>query len=134
MIAFIAPVLALAAAQASATPTPAPLTPQAADARCVAAFGIMGSDAKEEVQRASQLGALYFYGKLVGRDPGIDLKAAMLAAATAVAPNPKPEVLRCGAELQKSGEAMQAVGASIGAAPAAPAPAPAAKPGPKPTR
>ena len=118
-------VLALLAAQAAA---PAPPGPERADARCLAALGALASSDKEEAQRAAQLGALYFYGKLLGRNPGIALQAALTEAATAVTPNPRAELARCGQELQRSGSALQAVGAAMRdgapAAPLTPSPAP----------
>jgi hypothetical protein len=128
------------AAPAPARPSPVPTTPAAtpaisperADARCLAAFGMLASNQQADVQKASQMGALYFYGKLLGRNPGVNLSTAMLEAARAVAPDVRGELTRCGGELQKSGEAMQAVGSSMtGAAPAPrpmPSPTPTARP------
>ena len=102
--------LLLLAQAAPAAPAPSPAQ---ADARCIVAFGSMAGSDTEEVQRAAQLGALYFYGKLLGREPAVDLKAAMTAAATAVTANVRPELLRCGTELQRSGEALRAVGQAL---------------------
>ena len=99
--------LALLAAQAST------VTPEQADARCLTAMGALASSDKEEAQRAAQLAALYFYGKLLGRNPGIALQSVLTEAATAVAPDPKPVLARCGEELKQSGLALQTVGAAI---------------------
>lgn len=106
---------------AQAAPAAA-VTPEQADARCIAAFATMASSGKDPVQRAAQLGALYFYGKLIGRNPQLDLQTAMTAAAKAVGGNPRPELTRCGGELEQSGRAMQAVGQAMGGGPAAAAP------------
>lgn len=114
---MIAALLLLAQAAPAAT-----VTPEQADARCIAVFAAMASSDKEEMQRAAQLGGLYFYGKLLGRNPGLDLQATMTAAATAVKGDIRPELTRCGGELERSGRAMQAAGQAMGSgtAPAAP--------------
>ena len=131
-----ATLLLLAQAAPAAAPVTPPVSPQVADARCVAAFGILGTDAKDDVVRAAQMGALFFYGKLLGRDPAIDLPAAMVAATGSARGNQKAELARCGAELQRSGEAMQAVGQAMSDAgpPPAATPVPAPTPLPAPTR
>ncbi|MDB5696625.1 MAG: hypothetical protein JWN21_2168 [Sphingomonas bacterium] len=122
-------------AQATATPVPAPMaapvSPERGDARCLAAFGLLANDPKPDVQRASQMGALFFYGKLLGRNPRIDLRAAMTEAAAIAGPQVKAELQRCGGELQRSGEAMQAVGAAL--AGTAPRATPTPRPTPSPT-
>jgi hypothetical protein len=127
---FAAALFALVQAAASPAAAPVPVSPERADARCLAAFGMLATDTKADVQRASQMGALFFYGKLVGRNPRVDLKAVMLDAAQTVGPRIQGELQRCGGELQRSGEAMQAVGtALVGSAPAAkPTPEPSATP------
>lgn len=98
------------------------VSPERADARCVAAFGAMANDDKADVQHAAQLGALYFYGKLVGRRPGLDLRPVMLDAAQAIGPIVKAELSRCGKELGAAGTAMQAAGQSIASPPTPPPP------------
>ena len=130
---MIAALLALAQATAPVPAASPAVTPERADARCLAAFGLLVKDPKPEVQRASQMGALFFYGKLLGRNPRIDLRAAMLDAATLTGAQAQAELQRCGTELQRSGEAMQAVGAALtGAAPAAtPTPRPSPTPAPR---
>ena len=106
-------------AQAAA---PAATAPAQADARCLAVLGAIADSDQPELQRAAQLGALYFFGKLLGRDPAIDLKAAISEAARSVIANPRPEILRCGAELKASGEALKAVGQSLHDVPPPPLP------------
>ena len=117
-------------AQAAPAAAAVPLTPERADARCLAAFASLASGTDAGVQRASQLGALYFYGKLVGRNPGLDLKAAMLDASRMVALNTRSELQRCGEEMERSGQALIAVGNALGPN----APAPSATPTPLPNR
>ena len=129
---MIAALFALAQAAATPAPVTAPISPERADARCLAAFGMLASDPKPDVQRASQMGALFFYGKILGRNPRIDLKGVMLEAATMPAAQLQGELQRCGGELQRSGEAMQSVGAAL--AGSAPAAAPSPRPTPTPTR
>ena len=50
--------------QATATPAPAPapapVSPERADARCLAAFGMLATDSKPDVQRASQMARCSF--------------------------------------------------------------------------
>lgn len=124
---FTPALLILAQAPSAPAAAPVALTPERADARCLTAFGMMASNGQADVQRASQLGALYFYGKLLGRNPAIDLKATMLDAARAVAPDAKGELRRCGAEMEVAGKSMIAVGNALGgsAPKAAPSPVPA---------
>ena len=135
---MIAALFALAQAATAPPPiyVPTPVSPERADARCLAAFGMLASDPKPDVQRASQMGALFFYGKVLGRNPRVDLKAAMLEAAAMPAAQMQGELQRCGGELQRSGEAMQSVGTALaGSAPAAtPAPRPTPAPTPRPRR
>jgi hypothetical protein len=116
---------ALLALALSAPPpqSAAPLPVAQADARCLAAFSILANRQGTEVQRAAQLGALFFYGKLRGRDPGGDLKTLLTQAATAVGANGEAELRRCGEELRTAGEAMQTVGSAM----TAPTPAPTPK-------
>lgn len=111
--------------------TAAPSTEQA-DARCVAAFGAMATSDVPDTQRAAQMGALYFYGKLVGRRPGVELKRVLLDATQAVSASPKAELTRCGSELQQAGLTMQAAGEAI-AKEAGATPRPGATPTPKPS-
>ena len=124
--------------QATATPVPAapaaPISPERGDARCLAAFGLLANEPKPELQRASQMGALFFYGKLLGRNPRIDLRAAMMEAATVAGPQVKAELQRCGGELQRSGEAMQAVGAALAGTAPTPTPTPMPSPSSRPRR
>lgn len=114
---MIAALLLLAQAAPAAT-----VTPEQADARCLAAFAAMGSSDREDLQRATQLGALYFYGKLLGRNPGVDLQTVLTGAVAAVGKDFRPELTRCGGELERSGRAMRAAGQAMGGgtAPAAP--------------
>lgn len=141
LLAQAAPAARTPAAPIPAAPTPATpslataVSPQTADARCMAAFSVLGTDAKTpEILRAAQMGALFFYGKVLGRNPAINLPATMIDAMRTARATQKAELARCGAELQRSGEAMQVVGQATGEAGPALAPAPAPRIAPTPHR
>lgn len=104
--------LALILAALLQTPAPAPTT-EAGDARCLVAFAAIGSTGTPDQQEAARVGAMFFYGKLVGRRPALDLGAAMRTGAAEVQPQIKAEIARCGAELQAAGRAMQAAGGAL---------------------
>jgi hypothetical protein len=96
----------------SAQPALPPGTPEEQDERCLAAFAYLagqGGDAAE----AGKTGAMFFYGKLAGRHPGIDLAGAMRTAAARIAATIRPELLRCSGELQAAGQAMTAAGGAL---------------------
>lgn len=121
--------LLLAQAAPATTPSPAPAASvqagnEATDTRCLVAFAAIGSQQLTPAQaEAAKLGALYFYGRLVGRNPRIDLAAAMRGAAKPVETQLRPELTRCGGELGAAGGAMQAASRSL-ATPAAETPPP----------
>lgn len=106
----------------SAPATPLPVgTPEEQDQRCLAAFAYLagqGGDAAE----AGKIGSMFFYGKLLGRHPAIDLARGMRAAAGQIAPLLRPELLRCSGELQAAGQAMTTAGDALKGTTAQPAP------------
>lgn len=105
---MIAALLAAGAAQA-----PAPAT-ELSDARCVAAFLVMVDEGKsDDDKQAATVGAVYFAGKLYGRNPNIDLTAALRGAEDEVGNNLKAELTRCGAELTTMGTAMTTAGNAL---------------------
>ncbi len=106
------------APMATPTPLPAPVaTPsvEESDTRCLAAFAMLVSASNAQTAQAAKLGSLFFYGKLVGRNPAIDLSAALVRAAGAVAVDNRSELTRCSSELQAAGGAMTAAGSRMGA-------------------
>lgn len=58
----------------------------------------------------------YYMGRLKGRDPGIDLKARLLAETRALVANPdrlKAEAIRCGADMQAWGRETKEIGEAL---------------------
>lgn len=104
--------------------TPEPVVPAPAvspsamesDARCLAAFAMLVSGTNAQTAQTAKLGSLFFYGKLVGRNPAIDLSAELVRAATAVSADSRSDLTRCSGELQAAGGAMTAAGSRLGAA------------------
>lgn len=105
------------------TPSPAPLptaavaTPEQQDERCLAAFAYLAGR-EGEAGQAGRTGAMFFYGKLVGRDASVDLAGALRTAAGAIADRIQPELIRCSGELQAAGQAMHVVGQALAGVPA----------------
>lgn len=104
--------LSLAAPNASAA--------EEADIRCMAIFSAAASGAKSNPQAQIGLigGVMFFYGKVVGRSPGVDVEATMLRILKA---DPKGEKLvadqqRCGDELTKHGTYLTEMGKHVSAA------------------
>lgn len=104
----------------SAPANPLPVgTPQERDERCLAAFAYLagqGGDAAE----AGKIGSMFFYGKLLGRDPAVDLARGMRTAAGQITATLRPELLRCSGELQAAGQAMTIAGNALKGAAAPP--------------
>ena len=109
--------LALAIAQVTpapaATPSPAPaptptISPDVADERCLAAFAYLAGDPAQTsaAAQANRYGTLFFYGKLMGRNPGIDLGASLRAVANDIAGQMDAETSRCRREVEAAGQAM----------------------------
>lgn len=75
-IRFLAPLIAIAASFA------APAQAQTAnDLQCLAAMSIMAGAEERALNEAGTYGTIYFAGKLLGRDPLIDLETALLETA-----------------------------------------------------
>lgn len=108
--------LALAVAAMSADAQTASAT-EAGDARCLAAISIIiAVGGAEEAKRLTPV-AIYFVGKLYGRNPAIDLTATLKRSlANATEADLRAAVPGCAAELGRAGEAMKSAGAAIGAA------------------
>ncbi|WP_174297403.1 hypothetical protein [Sphingomonas bacterium] len=106
-----------------ATAPPVALSPEAADERCLAAFAYLAGEPGQGAQ-TSRYGTLFFYGKLMGRDPGTDLGAGLRRVVADIAGHMQPEIVRCSQEVEAAGHAMAAAGT---AAQAAPVQAPAAR-------
>jgi enamine deaminase RidA (YjgF/YER057c/UK114 family) len=76
------------------------------DARCFVAIAMLPSSDDPARQQATRTGSMLFVGKLLGRNPSIDLEAAMRKATAEIGSNLDAELKRCGGE-------MQAIGASV---------------------
>jgi hypothetical protein len=83
------------------------------DALCLAAFAMLAADPK--LKDAGTMGSIYFMGKLLGRDPAIDLKATMTRTVPQLEGKGRleTETKRCAAELQAIGSYMQQVGGAL---------------------
>lgn len=128
------PILALIAASlAQASPTgsaqsvqtPAPavpsvpaaaLTPEQQDARCLFAYAYLGGRPGQTVE-AARIGVFFFYGKLLSRNPALDLTGVLRAAASAVGEDVSPELIRCGAEVTAAAGAMTRANGALRGAP-----------------
>jgi hypothetical protein len=92
------------------------LTPERADLRCLAALAsITPGDSDQDRANGMQIGALYFAGKILGRNPGIDLTAALTSELAAVGSDKmlQGELQRCAAELQAAGDKLIATGSAM---------------------
>lgn len=104
-----------APAPTQATPAPAatPASPEQADERCLAAFSDLASRPGTD-GAAGRYGLFFFYGRLLGRNPALDLSAALPAAARAIGDG-KAELARCGRELSAAGQGLAAIGSGAAA-------------------
>jgi hypothetical protein len=83
------------------------IDPAMKDAKCFLALSSM-TDGKPEAETAQITPAImFFFGKLVGRNPGFSLKGFVEANSAALnALDPKVEAPRCMAELEKSAKSL----------------------------
>jgi hypothetical protein len=83
------------------------MDPAMKDAKCFLALSSM-TDGKPEAETAQITPAImFFFGKLVGRNPGFSLKGFVEANSAALnALDPKVEAPRCMAELQKFSQSL----------------------------
>ncbi|MGI4731304.1 MAG: hypothetical protein ACRYFW_06105 [Janthinobacterium lividum] len=100
--------LALQAAAPSSAAPPTDGSPEAADERCLAAFADLTG--KPGSAQAGRYGTLFFYGKLVGRHPGLDLSGVLPAMVADVRAHGREEVARCSREMQTAAQALAAQG------------------------
>jgi hypothetical protein len=91
--------------------------PAEADFRCFAAMSQAGGGDTVADDTRAQLasGALYFLGKLDGRDPDLDLENALAERAkTKMKPKQlRREMARCSAELKSRAQVLQEIGDSL---------------------
>lgn len=107
--------LSLLAAAAAAASTPA----GDPDVRCMAAYlfavGQIGDDpsASAEDKAAATTMVMYFFGKVRGRLPKVDVKAQikpLVEAPAYLTSELKPDLERCGAEYEQRGKELEAFG------------------------
>ncbi|WP_375397755.1 hypothetical protein [uncultured Sphingomonas sp.] len=98
------------------------MTAEDADSRCLAAFALVAArkpdagsadpNAAKAIE-AGKIGAIYFTGKLLGRNPQIDLEAAMRRVMPALTPVLTDETRRCAVDLQNAGLKLVSVGNAL---------------------
>lgn len=99
----------------AAPPTAAFKPVELADGQCLAAFGLVANSKDQQLVQAGTLGSIYFYGKLVGRNPSVDVASLLRSVGPGVTKDPSPQLKRCGDELAKSGDALTAVSKTLAA-------------------
>lgn len=91
----------------------APATTEDSDARCLAVFSIAAGSDDKEAQEGGKVGAVYFAGKLRGRNPSIDFETALRRVFPALDANATKDRERCVAELRSAGAALTTAGAAL---------------------
>ena len=107
MLSLLLPLMLAAAPAANYAPN------DIADARCLAVFALMADGSEPAIKQAGAFGTIYFVGKLVGRNPKIDLEAILRAGAPDAEKNITSYRQTCGAELQAVGQKMTIAGQSL---------------------
>lgn len=104
-------------ALAAVAPTANPANPaQLRDLRCLAALTSVTESVPEPQRAGVMAGAMYFVGRIEGRDPAIDWARSIVAAVgdekvfQAALPQ---ELKRCGDEMRTKGEALQRMGETL---------------------
>ncbi len=84
------------------------------DLRCLLLVSELIGTGTAAQKEAGTKAALYFAGKILGREPGLDLTAAAKTEIVAMEKIDRPAgYQRCGAELQLIGVKLQAAGAGL---------------------
>lgn len=84
------------------------------DLRCLLLVSELVGSGNAEQKESGTKAALYFAGKLLGREPGLDLSAAAKTEFAAMETMDRNAGFRrCGAELQLAGVKLQAAGAAL---------------------
>ena len=113
MIKFLAALLLAAIAPAASAQ---PADPARNDLRCVIAVGMFAAQTKDQDSKVGSAAGLgFFIGRLKGREPGIDLKARVLAEANLLKSpaDLQPDFPRCGAEMQAFGKESTELGDAL---------------------
>jgi hypothetical protein len=85
-----------------------------ADVRCVVVSLRIMELQDPTLQKAGYMSSLYFFGRLDGASPSLDLEEQIMKELTIMTPDDyKTEAVRCGGELTARGQAMQKIGANL---------------------
>lgn len=112
----IAAMAALSVLMAAAPAAQAADDPTEADLRCFTAMSQAGGGDTVSDDTRAQLasGALYFLGKLDGREPDLDLESALAERAKKLKPKQlRREMARCSAELKSRAQILQSIGDNL---------------------
>lgn len=116
---LLAPTAALG--QDNPVPVPPPvLAPSAGDVVrddfiCFIAMSAVGSQAPEDIQDSFKLVAMYFTGKLYGRDPELEMREVIASYSAEIERlDQQSELRRCLDEFQQVGTRLSAIGADRG--------------------
>ena len=92
----------------AALPAPEMSAADTSDARCLVTFAVVLGREKTDLNviNFAKLGVYYFQGKLRGRSPDLDLKAATNEVLTYLTGHLDDEKVRCSRELQAAGQAL----------------------------
>src|SRR6187551_3255570 len=81
-----------------------------ADLRCVIIARGMSASPDESMKAASAMAAFYFFGRLEGREPNLDLEQALANEMAAMkSMDVRAEATRCGDELVNRGSELRAI-------------------------
>lgn len=85
------------------------------DVRCLAVMAIAASDSKKADAVGVMAAAMYFVGRIDGRRPGMDYRAALrqLLSSNESIAGLQADAVRCGAILEKRGSELQALGEQL---------------------
>ena len=84
------------------------------DLRCFLVLGQMAESGPADTRTQALTAAIYFLGRIDGRDPEFDLEARSESEGAALrGPDAEQLVQRCGAEMQRRGAEVTAIGQRI---------------------
>ena len=101
---------------------PMPVSAETADARCIFIFGFVGARGTPAQAEQAKLATMYFYGKLRGRNPGINMGKLLVSTrdqAKRSGIKAQIEGKRCESEFKAAGMAFVSGAAAAKTAPPA---------------
>ncbi len=85
-----------------------------ADLRCLVVALDMGNSVDPDIKNLAPLAAMYYIGRIEGRDPRLDLEAKLTGELMKMsAAERQAEVRRCGADLSAKGKLLSDIGANL---------------------